>query len=122
MPRIIIKLSEGKKSWYMEWCTMVDAPITYGCTKKQFAKYYEKQYGKQGMFDLEERLKRVEDRGTSSYLYKSVESTISNNRAGKNETRLTKQQIIDFYCKLPKMKTKEEYAAYEANTPIGEKW
>lgn len=34
MGRAIIKLNDGKRDWYLEWSTVVDAPVTYGMSLK----------------------------------------------------------------------------------------
>ena len=96
MPRYIIKL----KDQYLEWSTVVDAPITTGMTLKAFKIYYQIKYGNSQAKYLDERLTRVERMGTS-HLCASNESLhlmLSYNRAGKNETTLTADQIYDFYC------------------------
>ena len=97
MPRYIIKLSDNNKDWYLEWSTIVDAPVTYGMSLVDFKAFYKEEYGNQGMEKLEERLKRVEKQGTSA-LYCSVDGLISYNRAGPKESSLSKQEIIDIYC------------------------
>ncbi len=94
MPRYIVKLQD----YYLEWSTVVDAPVTYGMTLEEFKEYYQQEYGADGMRNLLDRLLRVEAKGTSSQLDDSVESVVSCNRAGKDETSLTVEQIIDFYC------------------------
>jgi hypothetical protein len=121
MPRYIVKLTEDDKSWYMEWSTVVDAPRTFGMSLEEFKEYYKEEYGRSSLQELEDRLKRVEERGTSCMLDKSAEDTISWNRAGKDETNLSIKQIIDFYCKLPELKTDEEFKAYEETKPRGKK-
>ena len=93
MPRSIIKL----KDQYLEWSTVVDAPVTTGMTLKDFKVYYRNEYGEDEMRGLEERLTRVDLEGVSSRL-SSLDEMLSYNRAGKNETTLTADQIYDFYC------------------------
>lgn len=120
MPRYIVKLSEGEQSWYMEWSTVVDAPITYGMSLDQFKKFYQEQYGRRGMGELDERLERVEAKGTSSHGHTSAEDTIDWNRAGENETCLSVQQIVDFWCKHPDWQSQEEFDNYDKGPrPLG---
>lgn len=92
MPRIIIKL-ENK---YLEWSTVVDAPVTYGMSLKEFKEYYKEEYGSNGMEDLPRRLQRVNKTGSSS-MTESLGNLIAVNRAGENERRLTKKGIIKKY-------------------------
>lgn len=99
MGRFIVKFEDGNDSWYLEWSTIVDAPITYGMSKEEFFEYYKDEYGRQGLSDLDKRMKRVEEKGTSALTYSSVDTLISCNRAGLKESCLSKEQIIDFYCK-----------------------
>lgn len=98
MPRYIIKLTDGDDSWYMEWSTIVDAPVTPGCSLEEFKDWYLGEYGRKGFEELPERLKRVEKTGTSS-LVSTLKGIIEGNRAGNNETCLTKEQLIDKYCR-----------------------
>lgn len=101
MGRFIIKLEDK----YLEWSTVVDAPVTFGMTLDEFKAYYKDEYGASGMHGLDERLKRVEEKGTSSMIDDSLDSVISHNRAGKNETHLSKKKLIEWYvvkCQEPK--------------------
>jgi len=93
MGRIIIKL----KGWYFIWSTVVDAPITYKMTIDEITDYIRFQNGEEGVRLLPERLKRVEEKGTSSYVYKSVEAVIRCNRSGKNESNLSLENFISIY-------------------------
>lgn len=100
MPRYIVKLSDGSDSWYMEWSTIVDAPVSDGMSLEDFRKYYRDMYGSYEYGSLEDRLARVEEKGTSALNgYASADEVISWNRAGPRETKLTKAQIIETFCK-----------------------
>jgi hypothetical protein len=44
-------------------------------------------------------LKRVEEKGVSSMLHANVDELIEYNRAGPNETCLTKEQIIENFVR-----------------------
>lgn len=99
MPKYIIKLSEENTSWYLEYSSVVDAPITYGMSLEEFKEYYQEEYGRSSMAELENRLQRVEERGTSSHVDTSVEEQLAFNRAGENETCLSIKEIINKYCK-----------------------
>lgn len=102
MPRYIVKLAEDE---YMEWSTVVDAPVTYICTRKEFEDFYRKEYGEDGMRTLPERMERVEQKGTSCLLDDSAEQTVKFNRAGPNESTLTFDEIRQRY---------KDAASYEA--------
>jgi len=97
MPTHIIKLSEEGKDFYLLWYTNVDAPITYGMSLEEFKVFYKKEYGVQEMKKLPQRLKRVERTGCSSRL-ENIDDLLIDNRAGKNETEITKTEIFKKYC------------------------
>lgn len=98
MPRYICKIASNDQSWYLEWSTVVDAPVTFGMSLDEFKEYYQDEYGRSGMYELDKRLERVEAKGTSAHIYDSVDEVISCNRAGQKGSSLSKQQIIDVYC------------------------
>lgn len=102
MPRYICKLEHEGQPIYFEWSTIVDAPVTYGMTLEQFTEYYQEQYGRQGMFDFEERMKRVEAKGTSAHNYRDVEEVIAANRAGPDEKALSKEELVKSLMDYPK--------------------
>ena len=99
MGRSIIKLSKDDRDFYMEYSSVVDAPVTYGMNLDQFTKYYASRYGTAAMeFEFPDRMGRVEEKGTSSFMYASVREEISFNRAGPNESCITMDQFIELYC------------------------
>lgn len=98
MPRFIVKLETPHGPRYMEWSTIVDAPVTYGVTLEQFEAYYRERYGTEGMKELPDRLRRVAITGVSADGYASVAGLISCNRAGEDDTCMTLAQIIEHYC------------------------
>lgn len=97
MPRYIVKL-DGK---YLEWSTVVDAPVTEGKTLEEFKADYQLRYGINSMKELGGRLARVEAKGTSSQIDDSIDELILGNRAGENETELSKDELIKQYCSPP---------------------
>lgn len=98
MPHYIVKLETPKGPRYLDWSTIVDAPVTNGMALKDFKKWYREQHGDEGMRTLPERLARVEAKGVSALDYASVDELIAANRAGPKEGHLTKAQIIAKYC------------------------
>lgn len=102
MPKYIIKLKDEKnnKDYYMEWSTIVDAPLTYGCSIEDFKRYYKNKYGVSGLSDLDARLERVEKTGTSGYSpFDDLDNLLSCNRAGENETTIDIETILERYCR-----------------------
>lgn len=98
MSRFIVKLNDGHRDFYLEWSSVVDAPVTYGLSLDEFKSYYREEYGNSSMAEFERRLDRVNLRGTSCFTADSAEQLVKYNRAGKGETCLTLEQIIDAYC------------------------
>ena len=93
MSRCIIKINDK----YFEWSTIVDAPVTYGMDKSELKTYIKNEYGNEGLRKLPQRLKRVEKRGASWVDGHDLDYTIAFNRAGENESELTKQEIYEKY-------------------------
>ncbi len=98
MGRAIIKLNDGERDFYLEYSSIVDAPVTYGMSREEFEAYYRAENGNRGMEDLVRRMERVDKKGTSAFNDDSVDDTLFCNRAGPNETSATKAQIIEWYC------------------------
>jgi hypothetical protein len=100
MPRYIIRLDDGGTAYYLEWSTIVDAPVTYGMTLDQFTTWYGEEYGRAGLEELPPRMKRVNQTGVSCVWQGStVDGLIRANRVGTGRTCLSKEQIIDHYIR-----------------------
>ncbi len=97
MPKYIIKMSGEGKDFYLKWSTVVDAPTTYGMSLDEFKEFYRQEYGNQGIQQLPQRLERVERTGCSAYT-KTLDEVLINNRAGDNETEISKAEIFRKYC------------------------
>jgi hypothetical protein len=100
MGRCICYVTDKEKQYYFLWSTIVDAPITFGMELDEFMDFMKEEYGNQGWDGLNESLERARKHGTSwaSENY-PLDRMINNNRAGKNETTLTKEQIVEWYCR-----------------------
>lgn len=100
MPKFIIKMEKDGEERYLEWSTIVDAPVTYGMTYDEFLEYYRVEYGAHSMDNLvgeHGRMQRVHAKGTSERDAKSVHDTIIPNRADDKETELTYDEIWQKY-------------------------
>ena len=93
MGRYIIKLG----NYYLEWSSIVDAPVGFGMTLDEFTAHYREHYGTDSMDDLARRLERVERTGTSAHNY-VLADIITANRAGPKECSLRQQEIYEAYC------------------------
>ncbi|WP_058532889.1 hypothetical protein [Legionella saoudiensis] len=99
MANYIVKIPHNGKDYYLIWDTNVDAPAIYGCSLRALKNYYLQEYGEKGLHDLQERLNRVEKKGVSSHIHSNFDELIVCNRAGENEEELTKQEIIEKFCR-----------------------
>lgn len=99
MGTIILKLTDEHTNfdYYIEWSSVIDAPISVGMDIESFKKYYLEKYGTVEKQNICELLKRVDKSGTSSR-FETLPETLSFNRAGKNETTLSKNKLIQHYC------------------------
>lgn len=93
MPRYILKLDDK----YCEWSTVVDAPVTAFMTIGQFKTYYVEEYGSRSLDSLVDRLRRVESHGTSAQFGLSADNLISDNRAGDDESTLSRSELLEQY-------------------------
>lgn len=71
MPTHLIKIHDYQtdRDFYLEWSTIVDAPITWGMSLEEFTLYYRQKYGTAGMRDFPNRMARTEERGCSMPFY-----------------------------------------------------
>lgn len=98
MPSFLIKLTNKKKDYFLEWSTIVDAPITYGLSLHELKGYIKERYGTEGLKDLSSRLERVQEKGHSAFSNRSLKEIIIPNRAGKNERSLSIEGLIRKFC------------------------
>jgi hypothetical protein len=91
MSRYIIKhaMPDGEER-YLVWSTIVDAPVTFGVTLEELRSYWQDEYGRLSLADFDRRFTCGGDPETLEY----VQPT---NRAGVGETRLSIEQIVDYY-------------------------
>ncbi len=92
MGTYIIKLDNQ----YLLWSTVVDAPVSYGM-KTQNDVALELEMRGQYTRNFPERMERVEKNGISATDH-TLEELFKFNRAGPNESCLTKAEIIAQYC------------------------
>lgn len=109
MGTFIIKLADH----YLEWSSIVDAPVTHGMTLEEFKAYYRDEYGRND-FELKfpRRLARVEQKGTSAHDSADVDDLIWGNCAGPGGTQLHREEIIEFYVRRKSRITPAALAAF----------
>jgi hypothetical protein len=96
---IILKLVDGSQVYYLEWGSACDAPTTYGMSRGELTAFVRKEYGVEGLKYLRGQLARVERYGTSMHDPTSAAELVSCNRAGADETELSMDQLVDYYCR-----------------------
>ncbi len=83
MGRWLVKVGEDR---FLEWSSIVDAPVTPIMTKDELLDWLRDRYGSYGVEQAEERMARA-----------MPLSEIGWNRAGPREESLTPEQIIERY-------------------------
>ena len=84
------------KDRYMEWSTIVDAPVSPALAIDDFREWYRDKYGRVGLRDFENDLEEIDERGTN-YNYTKLETVVELNRAGEKEARITLDEIYERY-------------------------
>ena len=95
MPRYTLKLGDNE---YLEWSTIVDAPVTYITDRDEMIAHLRFKYGDH--IDITRHMNIVDEQGTSCRDGQTVEQIISSNRAGPNESHLTLAEIKQRYGEL----------------------
>ncbi len=95
MPTNLIKI----KDRYFEWSTVSDSPATWGMTLDDLRRYIQEEYGNIGLNVLPERLKRIDQFGTSCLPNTMLADFLIGNRAGDNEEELDIDQIYKKFTK-----------------------
>jgi hypothetical protein len=102
MPRYIIKITDpiDNTDYFMEWSTIVDGPITYGCSLEEFKEYYKGEYGNHGMETFDLTINRVMKHGTSGHPhFNSFERLMDFNRLGENGEKTDLYGVLNKYCR-----------------------
>lgn len=86
---------------YNMFSTIVDAPIFKSAlTLEQLTQYIKEEYGRTAVEELPRRLERAHAKGTSAIYDDSLADTISANRSGPNEKRLSTKAFIAQFLTL----------------------
>jgi hypothetical protein len=95
MPKFVVKL----KDKYLEWSTVVAAPVTRGMTREQMARYLMQRETELAERSVEEVLKRADEYGTSRFPWEEgIRAALVCNRAGDGEVEITQDEIYEKYC------------------------
>lgn len=83
---------------FIEWSTVVDAPVTFGMTEAELRDHIGRRYGEEGLEVADARIERAKRLGTSWIgRDENFDELVSYNRAGPNETCLSKDQLVRIY-------------------------
>lgn len=93
----IVKLETPVGDRYLEWSDEWDGPSCFGMTLEEFREMYLERASRRAKRELDERLERVEALGTS-VPNETPEEMMELNRAGPDETEISVDEIIDWYC------------------------
>ena len=99
MGRFIVKLDKNK---YVEWSSIVDAPVTFILNKKEMLSYLDEMYGKSCYFKNRKDINLADEKGTSSFMY-GLEILKSYNRAGEKEEVISFDEIMERYKRKKEM-------------------
>lgn len=98
MGTYIVKLNGYAGPRYLEWSSVVDAPITVGMSLEDFTEFMRVEHGERYMrLEHDRRMERVERVGTSC-MTTNVDGLIESNRAGPEESHFTALEIYREYC------------------------
>ena len=102
MPTYIVRL-DAERPLYMEWSTIVDAPMSALMPREQFVRYYMERYQDEyedrnhARRHLDRRIARASARGTNAHSGVSAEQLLACNSAGLNEKALTPSEMLEQY-------------------------
>ena len=101
MGQFIVRFDVDGQPMYLNWSTIVDAPITYGMTLPELEEYVKERWGTEGLKELPARIARADSERRSSSLERGYtkESLVRNNGAGPGESCMTEEEIIEWYCR-----------------------
>jgi len=88
---IVCLHDEQGTEWWGEWSTVVDA-LVYGLSDEALLRrHLRDEYGRDGMRDIDARLARAREHGSS---FVDCRFDVSGNRAGPDESELTEAELI----------------------------
>jgi hypothetical protein len=98
MPRII--LYHEPTELYLEYSTVVDAPVTVAVPRDEMHSYLVKRYGEgvDGETSTDSRLDRAKAVGSSElWTTNTLEEAVYCNHAGRDGTRMSYEQFVDWF-------------------------
>lgn len=80
--------------WFFVWSTVCDAPISMAMREDDFRQWMIEEYGRTSAGELQARILRAKQNGTSLYDHTTAEEFLAFNRAGKNESCLSFEGVL----------------------------
>lgn len=93
MGHSVISFKHDGARWFAVWSSVVDAPITCALTEAELVDWANWQHGERGAVGWAAAIRFAKELGTSERGSSSAKDTAGINRAGRNETRLTWEQL-----------------------------
>lgn len=84
------------KDYYFVWDEKFKHPISHGMKKNELLEWLQVEERQDAIDSFDNRIKRADETGSSS-AYQNIDSLIKENKAGKNNESLTKEQIFEEY-------------------------
>jgi hypothetical protein len=95
MGRFLMKLPDER---FVEWSTVVDAPVTYSMTEAELTAWHLEEFGRrEHEQNFQDRLDRLKKFGTSLKLPESAADAAIANRAGEGEAEISLSEIAMRY-------------------------
>ncbi len=80
---------------YVEWSTVVDAPVTYVMTRREMHEYVLREYGRMGIGALNEaELARLDGQHGTTSQFTSLAEILGYNRAGNLDEHLSTVEAL----------------------------
>lgn len=95
MGRAIISFEHAGERWFAVWSSVVDAPLTCALTEPELREWFTWQYGAQGASGWAAAVWLAKEFGTSDRRDDGAQETAALNRAGRGETQLTWEQLVE---------------------------
>lgn len=110
MAHILVRI----KNLYFVYSTIVDDIVAGGMSLPEYREWSSAEYGRRDHHDLEDRIERVNKKGTSSRNDSSAAESLSGNRCGGGEKKLSLNEIYEKYKPAKQMGQREEtFAVYD---------
>lgn len=108
----VIKVDNGGEERFLVWSSIVDAPVTFGCTADEVMQFFLDRAARDARESAERALSEARDPQLSRQWEARLEDVVVVNRAGPGEAALTADEIVEFYVRRQTMPTKEALSAY----------